>query len=327
AYGALARSPEAKLWRGAKVTIPVGSEPEGGHLQLLQGRLADDADTTPLIADDNIVELTDNDVVEDVAAAKPARTGSLIMVVDDEEDIRKLLATSLAKRGHAVVTVERGDEVLARVKQRPPDLILLDAMLPGVHGFEICKKLKGSAPFKHIPVIMVSAVYRGWRIAQDARDTYGADDYVEKPFKLARLLSRVDELLGEKTPIPGEKKVQPDAQAIFLRGIDHYQHKRYDEAERELREASRVDPLHVQALHALGNVLVIQERPFEAMNAYEEALELRPRLFPAIKNLALLYQRHGFRTKAAEMWERALETSPDDAARMQIAEQLAKLDE
>ena len=64
-----------------------------------------------------------------------------------------------------------------------PDLVILDGMLPEVHGFEICRQLKTSERFRHIPVIMVSAVHIGWRFAADVKEKYGADDYLEKPFE------------------------------------------------------------------------------------------------------------------------------------------------
>ena len=77
-----------------------------------------------------------------------------------------------------------------------PDLVVLDGMLPEVHGFEICRQLKTSERFRHIPVIMMSAVHTGWRFAADVKEKYGADDYLEKPFEPAELLRRVETLLN-----------------------------------------------------------------------------------------------------------------------------------
>ena len=77
-----------------------------------------------------------------------------------------------------------------------PDLVVLDGMLPEVHGFEICRQLKTSERFRHIPVILVSAVHTGWRFAADVKEKYGADDYLEKPFETAEFLRRVETLLN-----------------------------------------------------------------------------------------------------------------------------------
>ena len=75
-----------------------------------------------------------------------------------------------------------------------PDLIILDAMLPELHGFDIARRIKGSAKYGHIPIIMVSAVYRGWRIAEDLKQNYGIEEYIEKPFRIADVLEAVQRL-------------------------------------------------------------------------------------------------------------------------------------
>ncbi|MCP4197349.1 MAG: response regulator, partial [Proteobacteria bacterium] len=107
-----------------------------------------------------------------------------ILVVDDEEDILLLISKVLEDKGYSVVTALRGLEAIQKVQTEGPDMIILDAMLPEVHGFDICKKIKGSSKYGHIPVIMISAIYRGWRYAKDLKDSYGVDDFIEKPFKI-----------------------------------------------------------------------------------------------------------------------------------------------
>ena len=77
-----------------------------------------------------------------------------------------------------------------------PDIVILDGMLPEVHGFEICHQIKTSERFRHIPVIMMSGVHTGWRFAADVKERYGADDYIEKPFDPPELLRRVETLLN-----------------------------------------------------------------------------------------------------------------------------------
>ncbi|MFO0658674.1 MAG: response regulator [Polyangiaceae bacterium] len=73
-----------------------------------------------------------------------------------------------------------------------PDLLVLDAMLPEVNGFEIARRIKTSAKYGHIPIVMVSAVYKGARVAEDAKASYGVDAYVEKPFRLADVLGAIE---------------------------------------------------------------------------------------------------------------------------------------
>ena len=115
-----------------------------------------------------------------------------VLAVDDDEGILRVMEMMLQTKRYRVITARTGREALAKVRESMPDLVILDGMLPEVHGFEICRQLKTSERFRHIPVIMVSAVHTGWRFAADVKETYGADDYVEKPFETADLLRRVE---------------------------------------------------------------------------------------------------------------------------------------
>ena len=115
-----------------------------------------------------------------------------ILAVDDDENILRLIEQILQSRKYRVITARAGREALAKVRETMPDLVILDGMLPEVHGFEICRQLKTSERFRHIPVILISAVHTGWRFAADVKEKYGADDYLEKPFETADLLRRVE---------------------------------------------------------------------------------------------------------------------------------------
>jgi PleD family two-component response regulator len=95
--------------------------------------------------------------------------GKLVLIVDDEEEIRKMVKRLLTPHGYRVIEADRGLLALRLVKDHTPDLIVLDAMLPELHGFDIARRIKGSAKYGRIPVVMISAVYRGWRIAEDLK--------------------------------------------------------------------------------------------------------------------------------------------------------------
>jgi CheY-like chemotaxis protein len=123
-------------------------------------------------------------------------TGKTVLLVDDEPDIRKLLARVLSGKGLRVIEADRGLEALRLVKAHMPDLLVLDAMLPEVHGFEIARRVKGSAKYSHIPIVMISAVYKGWRFAEDARTSYGVEAYIEKPFRINDVVSAVEKALA-----------------------------------------------------------------------------------------------------------------------------------
>ncbi len=256
---------------------------------------------------------------------EPLRSAPMILVVDDEPDIVRLLEKALTAEGYRVASASRGLEALQMVKEKQPNLVLLDAMLPEIHGFEICKKIKTSKRFGMIPVIMISAVYRGWRYAQDVKETYGADDYFEKPFRLVPLLRRVHTLL-DAGPAKQDTLVSLNtADLHYKKAMQLYREKNFNEAENALNEACRLDPFNHNIHYALANVLLAKNQVFDAIREYESTIELKPDLFAPLRNLAILYQKKGFKNKAVEMWERSLRCSPEGPLRQQIKEQLLKL--
>lgn len=116
-----------------------------------------------------------------------------ILVVDDEEDIRELVRYNLSKAGYDVVCAASGEEALVAAKQVRPILVLLDVMLPGMDGLEVCRRLKEDASLKNIPIVMVSA--RGEEADVVTGLELGADDYVSKPFSPSVLLARVKSVI------------------------------------------------------------------------------------------------------------------------------------
>jgi DNA-binding response OmpR family regulator len=118
---------------------------------------------------------------------------SYILVVEDDRDIAELVRHYLVKAGHTVDLVSSGAEVLPHVHARPPELLVLDLMLPGVHGLEICRALRTDPATADLPIIMVTA-----RAEEADRVTgleLGADDYLTKPFSPKELVARVAALL------------------------------------------------------------------------------------------------------------------------------------
>ncbi|MCK4615578.1 MAG: response regulator [Pirellulales bacterium] len=119
-----------------------------------------------------------------------------ILVVDDEEDLLELVRYTLAKEGHSVTCVDTGEKAVDSVRQSLPDLIVLDLMLPGIDGLEVCRRLKGDLKTREVPIIMLTA-------KSEERDVItgldgGADDYVTKPFSPRVLLARVKSLMRRK---------------------------------------------------------------------------------------------------------------------------------
>ncbi len=251
-----------------------------------------------------------------------------ILVVDDEDDIRLLISRVLTEKGYKVVTAGRGLEAIKMVQTENPDMIILDAMLPEVHGFDICKKIKGSKKYGHIPVIMISAIYRGWRYAQDLKDSYGVDDFIEKPFKLNEFLEKVEVHMSSQQVVV-EQETQEDlsgqAERILAQSVEAYRAGDVDKAIELLRQGLKIDPLAFKLHYNMALLLGKKSLNYQAIRELESALELEPTYFPALKNLALLYQKAGFKFKSIETWERALHYCPDDETRDGIKQHLMNL--
>jgi two-component system, OmpR family, alkaline phosphatase synthesis response regulator PhoP len=126
-----------------------------------------------------------------------------ILVVEDEEDILELLRYNLTKEGFRVTGVTSGEDALRSARTLLPDLVLLDLMLPGMDGLEICRHLKQDNRTQQVPVVMVTAKGEEADIVTGLE--LGADDYVTKPFSPRVLLARVRSVLRRRTrTVPGE---------------------------------------------------------------------------------------------------------------------------
>jgi two-component system phosphate regulon response regulator PhoB len=124
-------------------------------------------------------------------------TRKTVLVVEDDEDILELVEYNLGKNGFAVTTVASGEEALQSIRSRLPDLVLLDLMLPGVDGLEICRHLKNDPKTQPIPVVMLTAKGEESDIVTGLE--LGADDYITKPFSPKVLIARVRTILRRKT--------------------------------------------------------------------------------------------------------------------------------
>jgi len=255
----------------------------------------------------------------------PQGGGSLILIVDDETEIRKLVRKLLEGKGHRVIEADRGLLALRMVKEHVPDLIILDAMLPELHGFDIARRIKGSQMYGKIPIVMISAVYRGWRIAQDLKENYGIEEYLEKPFRIADVLAVVQRALAKTPSVAPPAEANADAEAALKAGIDAYQAGRIDDAIGHLQRGVAIDPLAFRLRFHLGLLYGKKGAMYEGMQELEKAVELNPKSFPALKNLAVLYEKAGFRNKAVEVWERAASAAPDTETREQIKQHLLGL--
>jgi two-component system phosphate regulon response regulator PhoB len=121
-----------------------------------------------------------------------------ILIVEDEADLRELVRYNLEAEGFRTVLAESGDEAVERIRDGVPDLIVLDWMLPGLSGIELCRRWRAREETAHTPIIMITA--RGEEEERVRGLATGADDYLVKPFSVPELVARIQALLRRSNP-------------------------------------------------------------------------------------------------------------------------------
>jgi two-component system, OmpR family, phosphate regulon response regulator PhoB len=130
-------------------------------------------------------------------------SGAKIFLVEDDADIAEVLRYNLQREGFDVETFDRGDTALAGIRRRPPDLLLLDLMLPGLDGLEMCRLLKRDPRTAAIPLVMLTA--RGEETDRIVGLELGADDYISKPFSPREVVLRIRAVMRRASSTPEEQ--------------------------------------------------------------------------------------------------------------------------
>lgn len=253
------------------------------------------------------------------AAVEGERLTGTALVVEDDPAIRRMLVIHLERVGLTVAQAKDGQEALDYLARARPDIAVIDAMLPKVHGFELVKRIKDMSPENPIGVIVLTAVHRGWRFAEDLRTIANVRHYIEKPFAVSRLVEAVYDLMV------GAKDDVASAGPELAQGVALLKAGRTDEAVAAFRTGLSKNPQSHSLHYHLGLALERQGQLFEAIAAIEQAVAIQPRYFVGVKNLAVLYHRAGFQSKSTEMWERALALAPEDKTREAIRSHLQRL--
>lgn len=148
-----------------------------------------------------------------------------ILIVEDEEDVVELVGYNLERAGYQVIAAATGQEAVAQARSELPDLVLLDLMLPGLDGLDVCRILKNDRATAHIPIIMLTA--RGEEADIVAGLELGADDYITKPFSPRVMIARVRTVLRRSTPEEsadttpirlGELLIHPGRHEVLVQG-------------------------------------------------------------------------------------------------------------
>ncbi|MCM2272467.1 MAG: response regulator transcription factor [candidate division Zixibacteria bacterium] len=148
-----------------------------------------------------------------------------VLIIEDEEDIRELVNYNLSKEGYQTTAVESGEEGFKTAKSKQPNLIVLDLMLPGMDGLEICKLLKADPKTQHIPIVMLTA--KGEESDVVTGLELGADDYLTKPFSPKVLVARIRTILRRKSKTEAgddavlainEMTIHPGRHEVLIKG-------------------------------------------------------------------------------------------------------------
>jgi two-component system phosphate regulon response regulator PhoB len=147
-----------------------------------------------------------------------------VLIVDDERDLVRLLEFNLQQAGFETAVAYGGEEALQKVRQRTPDLVVLDLMLPDIPGTEVCRQIKASPRTRHVPVLMLTA--RTDEVDRVVGFEVGADDFVTKPFSVRELVLRVRAILRRGVGVEAEQerdqvgpiRVDPGAHRAFVEG-------------------------------------------------------------------------------------------------------------
>jgi CheY-like chemotaxis protein len=249
-----------------------------------------------------------------------------VLIVDDDADSRALLESVLLDEGYIVRAANNGRRALRLIKECTPDLLLLAALLPEVHGFEIARRLRGSQRYGNLPIVMISAVYRGWRLAEELRDSCGVEHYIEKPLRPEEIKRAVAAALeAYSPPVEATSDLSTRAEQALVDGMDAYRRGALEEAIGHLERGVGIDPLAYRLHFHLGLLLAQQGQTYDAIRALERAVEINSRHFAGVKNLAIMYCQAGFRNRAVKLWTHGLRLAPDDETREAIQEHLAAL--
>jgi CheY-like chemotaxis protein len=262
------------------------------------------------------------------SSSRPPQPGprpKRILIVEDDAAVRQLIRLTLNRPGIECVEADSGNAALEAIRAEPPDAIVLDVVLPGIHGFDICRRIHGSQRYGHIPIVIVSAIHHGWRVAEDLRVAYGVQHVFDKPIDLPRFARTVALLLQGKPVSPDPITLSEEAEVELAHGMAAFERGDIDAAIAHLATGVRIDPLAFELQYHLGLLYGRREDLFSAIEALESAVRLHPRHFSALKNLAVVYQRAGFRHKAVETWDRAMVNAPDDATRNSVKEHMVTL--
>jgi DNA-binding response OmpR family regulator len=256
--------------------------------------------------------------------APPAADARVLLAVPDAA-ARAALARSVGDAGVTVVETDHGEKALSLIREQKPRVLVLDMALPGVHGLDICRRLRASPSYAELAIVVLADAFGGWRMARDVAVNYGIKHFFEQPLDESKLLRTVRLLLEGKQPSDEPPPMSPEAEQKWNGAMSAFERGDLDAAIAELEAGLAFEPNAFELHYHLGLLYGRREDLFLAIRALETALRVQSLHFAAIKNLAVVYQRAGLRHKAIDAWERAMAVAGDDETRANIREHMVSL--
>lgn len=243
-----------------------------------------------------------------------------VLIVDDDFACRHLLSRVLAQAGFDVDIAVTGPDGIKRLRAGKPDLVIAEMMLPDIDGGRLSRSIKASRKYGHVPVVLLTSDPR--LASPEVASRHNADAALAKPVEAEAFLLLVRQLVASA----GQRAESPEDQT-FERAIEATRAGLIDDAIGLLRAGIANDPLSARHHFVLANLLQRKALVYEAIDAFEATVSLRPDYFPALSRLAYLYYSKGFSAKALDTWRKSLLACPDPELRANIEGFVQKLEE
>jgi len=253
-------------------------------------------------------------------------SGHTVMLVVGHDGDRELLRAAFSDLGHRVIEHPRLQGALAEVDAQKPDLLVVEAQLPDGHGYALLDSLRQGASARSVSTLALLPGASSRRVVDDLRSALGVKGVLERPIRAVDVLTRAESVFeAREAPEAPEDYLSPQAEVSLQSGVEAYQRGDIDAAIRFVEEGLRSAPSSYRLHYHHGLLLGRRGDVHLAARALEQSLALHDHYFPALRNLAVLYERAGFRRSALEVWERAHAAAPDDATRDSIKARVVSL--
>ncbi len=246
------------------------------------------------------------------------------LVVDADPSSRTAFSEVLEAMGMSVSEASTAREAFSMASVMPPALMVIDPALPDEHGFDLVRRMRERPELALVAVVVASSEYAGWRAARDLESVYSVKSLVQKPIAHAQFAMRVSDALATAGATLDEV-LPAEADEAMKRSTEAWQRGDVQGAVTQLEKAVAAAPDSYRLRYHLGLTLGRQGDVFRAIREVERSVAMNDRFFASLKNLAVLYERAGFRHKALEAWERACFCATDDPTRAQIKERILAL--